>query len=324
MIELIASTPVARLMFLALIFALVVIFAMVALSFIESRLTVRGELREIADRGTGLVQDASLRRRTDGIWNTLIDRIERSGLSLEDTKGDALRGRLRAAGFTSPLAPRMYTLIRLGLIVALPALFVMLSLAAGNSISILRLYVMGSLLASAGLFLPALYIRARASRRETAIINGFPDSLDLMLICVEAGLGLEAALDRVAREMTVAQPVISELIATATLRLRAGASREEALRGLADEAGVDEVRSFATLLIQSDRLGTGIAQTLRTYASEMRERRRMRAEEKAHRLPVLLSIPLVACMLPTMIGVLMLPAIIRMITKIGPIMAGGG
>lgn len=324
MIDLIASTPIARLMFLALIFAIVVIFAMVALSFIENRLTVRGELREIADRGTGLVQDASLRRRTDGIWNTLIDRIERSGLSLEDTKGDLLRGRLRAAGFTSPLAPRMYTLVRLGLIVALPALFVMLSLAAGNSISILRLYVVGSLLASAGLFLPALYIRARASRRETAIINGFPDSLDLMLICVEAGLGLEAALDRVAREMTIAQPVISELIATATLRLRAGASREEALRGLADEAGVDEVRSFATLLIQSDRLGTGIAQTLRTYASEMRERRRMRAEEKAHRLPVLLSIPLVACMLPTMIGVLMLPAIIRIITKIGPIMAQGG
>lgn len=324
MIDLIASTPVARLMFLALIFALVAIVAMVALSFIESRMTVRGELREIADRGTGLVQDTSLRRRTDGIWNTLIDRIERSGLSLEDTKGDVLRGRLRAAGFTSPLAPRMYTLVRLGLIVALPALFVMLSLATGNSISILRLYVVSTLLASAGLFVPALYIRARASRRETAIINGFPDSLDLMLICVEAGLGLEAALDRVAREMTVAQPVISELIATATLRLRAGASREEALRGLADEAGVDEVRSFATLLIQSDRLGTGIAQTLRTYASEMRERRRMRAEEKAHRLPVLLSIPLVACMLPTMIGVLMLPAIIRLITKIGPIMAEGG
>ena len=324
MIDLIASTPVARLMFLALIFALVAIIALVALSFIENRLTVRGELREIADRGTGLVQDASLRRRTDGIWNTLIDRIERSGLSLEDTKGDVLRGRLRAAGFTSPLAPRMYTLVRLGLIVALPALFVMLSLATGNAISILRLYVVGTLLASAGLFLPALYVRARASRRETAIINGFPDSLDLMLICVEAGLGLEAALDRVAREMTIAQPVVSELIATATLRLRAGASREEALRGLADEAGVDEVRSFATLLIQSDRLGTGIAQTLRTYASEMRERRRMRAEEKAHRLPVLLSIPLVACMLPTMIGVLMLPAIIRLITKIGPIMAEGG
>ena len=324
MIDLIASTPVARLMFLALIFALVAIIALVALSFIENRITVRGELREIADRGTGLVQDASLRRRTDGIWNTLIDRIERSGLSLEDTKGDVLRGRLRAAGFTSPLAPRMYTLVRLGLIVALPALFVMLSLATGNAISILRLYVVSTLLASAGLFLPALYVRARASRRETAIINGFPDSLDLMLICVEAGLGLEAALDRVAREMTVAQPVVSELIATATLRLRAGASREEALRGLADDAGVDEVRSFATLLIQSARLGTGIGQTLRTYASEMRERRRMRAEEKAHRLPVLLSIPLVACMLPTMIGVLMLPAIIRLITKIGPIMAEGG
>jgi tight adherence protein C len=106
------------------------------------------------------------------------------------------------------------------------------------------------------------------------------------------------------------------------LRLRAGASREEALRRLADDAGVDEIRSFATLLIQSDRLGTSMATTLRVYAAEMREKRRMRAEEKAHRLPVLISIPLVVCMLPTMIGVLMLPAAIRVIRNILPAMVG--
>lgn len=324
MIDLIASTPLARLMVLILVFALVVVFAMFVLSFVENRMSVRGELRQIAEPSAGgLVQAGSLRRRTESVWSALIDRIERTGLSLEDTKADVMRDRLRAAGFASPLAPRLYTLIRLGLVVALPALVVGLSLASGGRLSILRLYFVGTICAAAGLYIPALYIRVRAGRRREAVTNGFPDCLDLMLICVEAGLGLEAAIDRVARELTVSHPLISELLATANLRLRAGASREEALRAMAEEAGVEEVRSFATLLIQSDRLGTGIGTTLRTYAAEMRERRKMRAEEKAHRLPVLLSIPLVACMLPTMIGVLMLPAAIRVINKVIPVMSGG-
>jgi tight adherence protein C len=92
---------------------------------------------------------------------------------------------------------------------------------------------------------------------------------------------------------------------------------------MAERTGADEIRAFATLLIQSTNLGTSVAQTLRVYASEMRERRRMRAEEKAHRLPVLLSVPLVACMLPVMIGVLMLPAVIRVIRVLIPALHGG-
>ena len=323
MIDLIASTPIARLMVLLLVFALVVVGAMVVLSFVGGRLAVRGELRQIAEPGGQLLQDASLHRRSDGIWSALIDRIERTGLSLEDTKADALRDRMRAAGFASPLAPRLYTLVRLGLIIALPLVFVLLTLSVGGRISLMRLYLAGTICAIAGLCIPVLYIRVRTAQRRSAITNGFPDCLDLMLICVEAGLGLEAAMDRVARELTISHPLIAEILATANLRLRAGASRDEALRKLADDAGVEEVRSFATLLIQSDRLGTGIGATLRTYAAEMRERRRMRAEEKAHRLPVLMSIPLVACMLPTMIGVLMLPAVIRVIHKVIPIMSGG-
>ena len=323
MIDLIASTPIARLMVLLLVFALVVVGAMVILSFVDGRLAVRGELRQIADPGSHLLQDASLHRRTDSIWSALIDRIERTGLSLEDTKADTMRERMRGAGFSSPLAPRLYTLVRLGLIVSLPLLFLLLTFLVGGKISIVQLYLVGTLCAIAGLIIPVLYIRVRTAKRRNEVTNGFPDCLDLMLICVEAGLGLEAAMDRVARELTISHPLISEILATANLRLRAGASRDEALRRLADDAGVEEVRSFATLLIQSDRLGSGIGATLRTYAAEMRERRRMRAEEKAHRLPVLMSIPLVACMLPTMIGVLMLPAVIRVIHKVIPIMSGG-
>ncbi|MGH6658316.1 MAG: type II secretion system F family protein, partial [Sphingomicrobium sp.] len=171
-------------------------------------------------------------------------------------------------------------------------------------------------------YLPVLYVRARASRRQQELINGFPDALDLLLVCVEAGLGLEAAFARVGMEMTSSHPRLAEQFGAVVLELRAGRSHEDALRRMADRAGADDIRAFATLVIQSIKLGSSIAQTLRTYASEMREKRRLRAEEKAHRLPVLISIPLVACMLPTMIGVLMLPAAIRVIRAIMPTLTG--
>jgi tight adherence protein C len=162
-----------------------------------------------------------------------------------------------------------------------------------------------------------------ADRRQRDIINGFPDALDLMLVCVEAGLGMDSAFARVGMEMTESHPKLAEQFGAVVLELRAGRSHEDALRRMADRAGADEIRAFATLLIQSSKLGSSIAQTLRVYASEMREKRRLRAEEKAHRLPVLLSVPLVGCMLPGMIGDLMLPAAIRIIRTMVPALQGG-
>ena len=323
MLDLIASTPIARNSVLIAIFAVVVLFSMFMLTLLERRLVMRGKLRGIAGQDFAEVNQATLHQRSEGIWARLVERIEKSGLSLADTKSDVLRERLKSAGFSSPLAPRLYTLLRLSLVIILPSIYVLTSLGSGADITVLRLYLVGSICALVGLYLPALIVRIRSDRRREAITNGFPDCLDLMLICVEAGLGLEAALDRVAREMAISQPLVVELLVSATLRLRAGATREVALRKIADDSGVDEISSFATLLIQSDRLGTSIGTTLRIYASEMRERRRMRAEEKAHRLPVLLSIPLVVCMLPTMIGVLMLPAIIRVVRQLIPALVGG-
>ncbi|HJR83273.1 MAG TPA: type II secretion system F family protein, partial [Sphingomicrobium sp.] len=175
----------------------------------------------------------------------------------------------------------------------------------------------------AGLYLPSLLLRVMADRRQRDIINGFPDALDLMLVCVEAGLGMDSAFARVGMEMTESHPKLAEQFGAVVLELRAGRSHEDALRRMADRAGADEIRAFATLLIQSSKLGSSIAQTLRVYASEMREKRRLRAEEKAHRLPVLLSVPLVGCMLPVMIGVLMLPAAIRIIRTMVPALQGG-
>ena len=143
-----------------------------------------------------------------------------------------------------------------------------------------------------------------------------------MLVCVEAGLGLEAAMDRVGREMVNSHPLIANMLLEVTLQLRAGSRRDEALRRMGEKSGVTEIKSFATLLIQSDKLGTSVADTLRVYSSEMREKRRLRAEEKAHRLPVLISIPLVFCMLPTMIGVLMLPGVVQIVRVLIPAMEG--
>jgi tight adherence protein C len=208
------------------------------------------------------------------------------------------------------------------MVVLLPATLLLIHWLAGSTPGLMGLYIQCVIAALAGLYLPALFVRAKADRRREQLINGFPDALDLMLVCVEAGLGLEAAFNRVGQEMVHSHPLISEQLGTVVLELRAGRSREDALRRLADRAGVDEIRSFATLLIQSGKLGSSIAQTLRIYAAEMREKRRMRAEEKAHKLPVLLSIPLVGCMLPVMIGVLMIPAAIGVFRTVLPAMMG--
>lgn len=323
MIDFLASNPFARFAVLIMLFAVVVGSALLALASARRHATVRGELRSLAGPARQGTAATTLRDQRDDQWTKLVDRIERAGLSLTDSKSDQLRDKMIGAGFTSPSAPRIYTLVRLLLVIAFPIFVVALNLLGGKELSYMRLYIFGSVAALAGLYLPALFVRAKADRRREAIVNGFPDSLDLMLICVEAGLGLEAALDRVGREMAVSHPLVSAMLTTATLQLRAGASRETALRKMAEAARVDEISSFATLLIQSDKLGTSIATTLRIYAAEMRERRRMRAEEKAHRIPVLISIPLVACMLPVMIGVLMLPAAIRVVRQVIPAMTGG-
>ena len=322
--QLILDNPVARIGLLALLFLAVALGSYVLIGMLGTRSAVRERLAGPSTSGDGAAYSGSLRgQATQGAWIRLVNAIERSGLPLADTKDQALRARLAAAGYTAPHAPRVYTLVRLMLVVGLPILVLGWIWLSGTRPSMTRLYIYAMVVAVLGLYGPSLFIRAKTDRRQREIINSFPDALDLMLVCVEAGLGLEAAFARVGMEMTETHPLLAEQLGAVVLELRAGRSREDALRRMADRAGTDEIRAFTTLLIQSTKLGSSIAQTLRIYASEMRERRRMRAEEKAHRLPVLLSIPLVVCMLPVMIGVLMLPAIIRVMRAVMPALAGG-
>ena len=325
MIELFADNPALKYVLLVSLFALVSALAYFASLSIASRQVTRQRLTQAAVSPDPNTTMGSLRSdRVQSAWLKLVDGIEKAGLSLVDTKGETVRRRLVAAGYSAPHAPRVFTLARLALVVLLPALVLLYFWINRSSPSLLTLYFSVVAAAAIGFYLPVLVIRAKADRRQQEIINGFPDALDLMLVCVEAGLGLEAAFARVGMEMTDSHPRIAEQLGSVVLEMRAGLNREDALRRMADRAGADEIHAFATLMIQSTKLGSSISQTLRVYASEMRERRRMRAEEKAHRLPVLLSIPLVTCMLPVMIGVLMLPAAIRVIRAIVPALSGGG
>jgi len=325
MLDLLAENALLRMVLLFGLFALVAAAVYIIVSTTASRQEMRRRLAEDGPRHSGdSPLTGSLRtEQGENAWLKLVNAIEKSGLSLVDTKERAVRQKLIAAGFTSSFAPRVFTLTRIGMVISMPLLVLAFFWSTGQTPGLLKLYLWLMAAAAFGLYLPNLFITAKADRRQQEIINGFPDALDLLLVCVEAGLGLEAAFGRVGQEMTRSHPRLAEQFGAVVLELRAGRSHEDALRRMADRAGADEIRAFGTLLIQSTKLGSSIAQTLRIYAAEMRERRRMRAEEKAHRLPVLLSIPLVTCMLPVMIGVLLLPAMIRVVREVMPGFGGG-
>jgi tight adherence protein C len=250
--------------------------------------------------------------QTSSVWARLVAEVEKRGLSLQDSKSNLLAEKLALAGYHQPYAVRAFVLIRTVGTILFPVLAYLFILLSGMTISPMKTYMVLAGAAAAGLYIPNVIVSGRADRRQTAILNGFPDALDLMLVCVEAGLGIDACFARVGEEIVELHPELSELFAGVSLELRAGRARADALKNMAKRSGVPEIQSFCTLIIQSDRLGSSIGQALKVYAGEMREARRMRAEEKAHRLPVLLSVPLVLFMLPVMIGVLALPAIISM------------
>ena len=316
MIDLVLTNWVARLIALAVLFGITTFAFAQMLGFAIRQMDLRRQIRDIGTQAEALkVAGGSIQTHDESAWAQLAQTLERAGLNLVDSKGDKLRERMFAAGYREPSAPKIFTMIRLILVFALPGTYLLYAAFSDGEASVLKLYLISSALAAAGLYLPNLYVQARIDRRQEAIELGFPDCLDLMLVCVEAGLGLESAMNRVGREMISSHPHVAELLSTATLQMRAGAARDDALRGMGALSGVDHIRSFAALLIQSDRMGTSLGDSLRVYAAEMREKRKMRAEEKAHRIPVLISIPLVVFMLPVMISVLMLPGIIRIMAQ---------
>ena len=232
----------------------------------------------------------------------------------------AMRERMARAGYRNPGAIRVYYLLRaaLGLGAALAAA-VALPLLRPDAAPIAIMLGTG-LVALVGYLLPAYWIMRRIQGREEQVRNGFPDTLDMLLVCIEAGQGLDAALARVAAEVERAHPVLADELSLVGHELRAGKERSEVLRSYARRCGVDDVSAFVTVLIQSDQFGTSIASALRVYAAEMRKKRLMRAEEKANKLPVKLALGTMAFTVPPVLLILIGPSIIMVLRALAGFM----
>ena len=222
-----------------------------------------------------------------------------------------LRQRLITAGYRGGEALTVFFGVRLGMAIAL---FVVLSNPMVPRASLLT----GLAGAAFGYLLPSMALGRMAKKRQHQIRLGLPDALDLLVVAVEAGLGLDQAMQRVGTELDFAHPELSEELRLINLELRAGKARIDALHNLAERTGVDDIISLVAMLVQTDKFGTSVAQSLRVHSDTVRTKRRQRAEEAAAKTGVKMVFPLVFCIFPAIWVVTIGPAIIKFIEVIVP------
>jgi tight adherence protein C len=222
-----------------------------------------------------------------------------------------LQKRLLQAGYRSPDAAMAFRAIQISLIVAIPTLVI----SAGYILdrpanSLLILSLLG---AAIGFYLPRMILSNRIKQRQLRITWGLADTLDLMVVAVEAGLGLNAALNRVAEELKKTHPDLHYELELVNLEIRVGRSREEALRNLAERTGVDDIRSFVALLVQADRYGASIAKAVRIFADSLRTKRRQKAEQASQKAALKLIFPLTMFLFPVIILIMLAPAAMNLL-----------
>ena len=236
-------------------------------------------------------------------------------------QNSALRMRFVQAGIRSEKAVLLFFGAKTALALALP-LMLMLAIGVSGASVPFKVMLTGVVAGAAiGYYLPNLHLRRRISSRQLEVFEALPDAIDLMTVMVEAGLGLDAAIAKVAEEIGVRSPILQEELRLVGLELRAGASREQALRNLALRTGVDEVNLFISMLVQTDRFGTSMADSLRVHSESLRTKRRLRAEEAAAKIAIKLLFPLILCIFPSLMVVLMGPAVISIYRIFFPIVA---
>ena len=229
-----------------------------------------------------------------------------------------MQRRLIRAGYRNPNALKVLYGAKAIFAVLLP---VLVGLAVYNSSAQQSNKIMAILVSvAAGFFGPNEYVRMAAKRRQKQIQRGLANSLDLMVVCVESGLGLDQAIMQVAKELEQAHPEISEELAIVNLELKAGKRRPEALRNLADRTAVEDLKKLVAVLIQADRFGTGVAQSLRAHSDYMRVQARQIAEEKAAKLGVKLVFPIFFCILPSLFVVTVGPVVMKIMRELLPMM----
>jgi tight adherence protein C len=296
------------LLFLAIALAIAGIFLLATPTRVEQRLeTIAGP-------------------RQRGDWTETITKLAGPLAKLSTPEGDwensPLRLRFMHAGIRHPDARLVYFAAKTFLPLAF-AFGMYLLMQAMNETGTLTLTLYLLIAALIGCYLPNLAIWLSIRSRQREIFENFPDAADLMLVCVEAGLGLDAGLTKVADEMRRKSEALAEELHLTNLEIRAGGTREKALRNLAMRTGVEELATFATMLTQADKFGTSIGDSLRVFSDDLRHKRQVRAEEAAAKVPTKLLIPLVTCIFPAVIMVVLGPAIIQIIRTVLPMLSNG-
>lgn len=259
-------------------------------------------------------------------WSETVLRVAQPVAKLstpvEDEAVSRLRARFMHAGFRQPSAPVLFLAAKTLLVVLLPVGYLLAERAG-----LIRLPGTTSIAAmlccaAVGYYLPNVVLALLTRRRQREIFEAFPDAIDLMIVCVEAGLGLDMAINKAAEEMKLRSPELAEELDLVALELRVGATRERALRNFGARTGLDEASTFATMLIQADRFGTSLAESLRVHADALRTRRQLRAEEQAAKIPLKLLFPLIFFIFPSLLLVLMGPAMIQIYRVMLPTLSG--
>lgn len=307
-----------QLVFLGLVFVVVV-----ALCLGVSALLRPNVARQ---RLIGLVADTPQRPQTKDGWVRWVARltqpISRLSMPEEGFEKSSIRLRFAHAGIRNAAAAPAFFGVKTLLTLGLPLLgFVLLTLSGSPLTGNTLLFAMLAL-AALGYYGPNLVLSQRVAARQRDIFESFPDALDLMTVCVEAGLGTEAAMMRVAEDLQFKSPALADELRIVNLELRAGADRERALRNLAIRTGVEEVDGFVSMISQAERFGTSIAASLRIHSDMLRTRRRQRAEEAAAKIALKLLFPLIFCIFPSLMVVLMGPAMIQIYRVLLPSMGG--
>jgi tight adherence protein C len=235
--------------------------------------------------------------------------------AVEKERGEpnALEAKLFRAGFHQKSAPLVYNLSRIGFVVGgFLGAFALLSSILPQNLPSLVAFGGAFLFGLACIVIPSIALDRFENAQKQQYRRGFPDFMDMMITCADAGMSLEAAVERVSAELAGTHKALGVQLSIMTLQMRAGKPLREALRELSERIGIEEARSLAVLFRQSEELGTSLTEALRVYSDEMRSQRILRAEEKANALPVKMMIPLGLCIFPVVMMIVMLPVVIRM------------
>lgn len=321
MIEFMNSGAGSIVLFVTITATLIMVFG--ALWLLIGRSQLQRRLGEVSDRREIASASGSLRQADDALpFEDFTKRISKSFGPKDDESRTEMRLLFAQAGFYHSRAAEYFYACRIVMAAVFPILGVMFypNLVGEFTQTSLMLTVFAS--AGVGFYAPRYLLGRRITERQQAVRDGLPDALDILLVCVEAGASLPIAIQRMSDEMEEAYPVLSKEFSLVSLELKAGSGRAKALKNLADRVNIEEIRSLVTLLVQSEALGTSIVQTLRVYSSEMRSKRLLKAEEQANKLPVKMALPLMLCILPALMIVILAPVIIRMVRVVFPEIAG--